>query len=139
MSGKHGKIESNTNLNDMNNNYDVPKTKTFPFTISHLESDEVKLIGRKEEILLLRESLLEVLNNNNKAIANRDELKQANSVLKKKLSESMAENVKLQAVINNLKKELQDLDILDPMVTVQKLKSESKNWGLPSVIAESKS
>lgn len=126
MSGKHEKIGSNKSLEDVDNDHDTPESRIFPFTIAHLESDEVRLMGRKAEILLLRESLLEALNANDSVVTNRDELRQANTVLKRKLSESMSENVKLQAVINNLKNELQDLDILDPMVTVQKLKSESK-------------
>ena len=126
MSGKHEKVGSNKSLEDVNNDHDTPESRIFPFTIAHLESDEVKLMGRKAEILLLRESLLEALNTNDRVVADRDELRQANTVLKRKLSESMSENVKLQAIINNLKNELQDLDILDPMITVQKLKSESK-------------
>lgn len=126
MSGKHGEVESNKSLKGMSNGHDTPESRIFPFTIAHLESDEVKLMGRKTEILLLRESLLEVLNDNDRVVADRDELRQANTVLKRKLSESMSENVKLQAVINNLKNELQNLDILDPMMMVQKLKSESK-------------
>ena len=126
MSGKHEKIGSNKSLEDVDNDHDTPESRIFPFTIAHLESDEVRLMGRKAEILLLRESLLEALNANDSVVTDRDELRQANTVLKRKLSESMSENVKLQAVINNLKNELQDLDILDPMVTVQKLKSESK-------------
>lgn len=126
MSGKHEKVGSNKSLEDVNNGHDTPESRIFPFTIAHLESDEVKLMGRKAEILLLRESLLEALNDNDRVVADRDELRQANTVLKRKLSESMSENVKLQAVVNNLKNELQDLDILDPMITVQKLKSESK-------------
>lgn len=126
MSGKHGEVESNKSLKGMNNDHDTPESRIFPFTIAHLESDEVRLMGRKAEILLLRESLLEALNDNDRVVADRDELRQANTVLKRKLSESMSENVKLQAVINNLKNELQNLDILDPMMTVQKLKSESK-------------
>ena len=126
MSGKHEKVGSNKSLEDVNNDHDTPESRIFPFTIAHLESDEVKLMGRKAEILLLRESLLEALNTNDRVVADRDELRQANTVLKRKLSESMSENVKLQAVVNNLKNELQDLDILDPMITVQKLKSESK-------------
>lgn len=126
MSGKHGEVESNKSLKGMNNGHNTPESRIFPFTIAHLESDEVRLMGRKAEILLLRESLLEALNANDRVVADRDELQQANTVLKRKLSESMSENVKLQAVINNLKNELQDLDILDPMMTVQKLKSESK-------------
>ena len=126
MSGKHEKVGSNKSLEDVNNDHDTPESRIFPFTIAHLESDEVKLMGRKDEILLLRESLLEALNTNDRVVADRDELRQANTVLKRKLSESMSENVKLQAIINNLKNELQDLDILDPMITVQKLKSESK-------------
>ena len=126
MSGKHEKVGSNKSLEDVNNDHDIPESRIFPFTIAHLESDEVKLMGRKAEILLLRESLLEALNTNDRGVADRDELRQANTVLKRKLSESMSENVKLQAVVNNLKNELQDLDILDPMITVQKLKSESK-------------
>lgn len=126
MSGKHEKVGSNKSLEDVNNDHDAPESRIFPFTIAHLESDEVKLMGRKAEILLLRESLLEALNDNDRVVADRDELRQANTVLKRKLSESMSENVKLQAVVNNLKNELQDLDILDPMITVQKLKSESK-------------
>ncbi len=113
-------------LNDVNNDHDTPESRIFPFTIAQLESDEVRLMGRKAEILLLRESLLEALNANDRVVTDRDELRQANTVLKRKLSESMSENVKLQAVINNLKNELQNLDILDPIVTVQKLKSESK-------------
>ncbi len=126
MSGKHEKIGSNKSLEDVDNDHDTPESRIFPFTIAHLESDEVRLMGRKAEILLLRESLLEALNANDSVVTDRDELRQTNTVLKRKLSESMSENVKLQAVINNLKNELQDLDILDPMVTVQKLKSESK-------------
>lgn len=126
MSGKHEKVGSNKSLEDVNNDHDTPESRIFPFTIAHLESDEVKLMGRKAEILLLRESLLEALNTNDRVVADRDELRQANTVLKRKLSESMSENVKLQAIINNLKNELQDLDILDPMITVQKLKSEAK-------------
>lgn len=126
MSGKHEKVGSNKSLEDVNNDHDTPESRIFPFTIAHLESDEVRLMGRKAEILLLRESLLEALNDNDRVVADRAELRQANTVLKRKLSESMSENVKLQAVINNLKNELQDLDILDPMITVQKLKSESK-------------
>ena len=126
MSGKHEKVGSNKSLEDVNNDHDTPESRIFPFTIAHLESDEVKLMGRKAEILLLRESLLEALNTNDRVVADRDELRQANTVLKRKLSESMSENVKLQAIINNLKNELQDLDILDPTITVQKLKSESK-------------
>lgn len=126
MSGKHEKVGSNKSLEDVNNDHDTPESRIFPFTIAHLESDEVRLMGRKAEILLLRESLLEALNDNDRVVADRDELRQANTVLKRKLSESMSENVKLQAVVNNLKNELQDLDILDPMITVQKLKSESK-------------
>lgn len=128
MSGKHEKVGSNKSLEDVDNDHDhdTPESRIFPFTIAHLESDEVRLMGRKAEILLLRESLLEALNANDRVVADRDELRQANSVLKRKLSESMSENVKLQAVINNLKNELQNLDILDPMMTVQKLKSESK-------------
>ena len=126
MSGKHEKVGSNKSLEDVDNDHDTPESRIFPFTIAHLESDEVRLMGRKAEILLLRESLLEALNANDSVVTDRDELRQANTVLKRKLSESMSENVKLQAVINNLKNELQDLDILDPMVTVQKLKSESK-------------
>lgn len=126
MSGKHEKVGSNKSLEDVNNDHDTPESRIFPFTIAHLESDEVKLMGRKAEILLLRESLLEALNTNDRVVADRDELRQANTVLKRKLSESMSENVKLQAVVNNLKNELQNLDILDPMITVQKLKSESK-------------
>lgn len=126
MSGKHEKVGSNKSLEDVDNDHDTPESRIFPFTIAHLESDEVRLMGRKAEILLLRESLLEALNANDRVVADRDELRQANTVLKRKLSESMSENVKLQAVINNLKNELQDLDILDPMMTVQKLKSESK-------------
>ena len=126
MSGKHEKVGSNKSLEDVNNGHDTPESRIFPFTIAHLESDEVKLMGRKAEILLLRESLLEALNTNDRVVADRDELRQANTVLKRKLSESMSENVKLQAIINNLKNELQDLDILDPTITVQKLKSESK-------------
>ena len=126
MSGKHEKVGSNKSLEDVNNDHDTPESRIFPFTIAHLESDEVKLMGRKAEILLLRESLLEALNDNDRVVADRAELRQANTVLKRKLSESMSENVKLQAVVNNLKNELQDLDILDPMITVQKLKSESK-------------
>ena len=126
MSGKHEKVGSNKSLEDVNNDHDTPESRIFPFTIAHLESDEVRLMGRKAEILLLRESLLEALNTNDRVVADRDELRQANTVLKRKLSESMSENVKLQAVVNNLKNELQDLDILDPMITVQKLKSESK-------------
>ena len=126
MSGKHEKVGPNKSLEDVNNDHDTPESRIFPFTIAHLESDEVKLMGRKAEILLLRESLLEALNTNDRVVADRDELRQANTVLKRKLSESMSENVKLQAIINNLKNELQDLDILDPMITVQKLKSESK-------------
>ena len=126
MSGKHEKVGSNKSLEDVNNDHDTPESRIFPFTIAHLESDEVRLMGRKAEILLLRESLLEALNDNDRVVADRAELRQANTVLKRKLSESMSENVKLQAVVNNLKNELQDLDILDPMITVQKLKSESK-------------
>ena len=126
MSGKHEKVGSNKSLEDVDNDHDTPESRIFPFTIAHLESDEVRLMGRKTEILLLRESLLEALNVNDRVVADRDELRQANAVLKRKLSESMSENVKLQAVINNLKNELQNLDILDPMMTVQKLKSESK-------------
>lgn len=126
MSGKHEKVGSNKSLEDVNNDHDTPESRIFPFTIAHLESDEVRLMGRKAEILLLRESLLEALNDNDRVVADRAELRQANTVLKMKLSESMSENVKLQAVVNNLKNELQDLDILDPMITVQKLKSESK-------------
>ena len=129
MSGKHEKVGSNKSLEDVNNDHDTPESRIFPFTIAHLESDEVKLMGRKAEILLLRESLLEALNTNDRVVADRDELRQANTVLKRKLSESMSENVKLQAIINNLKNESQDLDILDPMITVQKLKSESKKTG----------
>lgn len=126
MSGKHEKVGSNKSLEDVDNDHDTPESRIFPFTIAHLESDEVRLMGRKAEILLLRESLLEALNANDRVVADRDELQQANTVLKRKLSESMSENIKLQAVINNLKNELQNLDILDPMMTVQKLKSESK-------------
>lgn len=126
MSGKHEKVGSNKSLEDVNNDHDTPESRIFPFTIAHLESDEVRLMGRKAEILLLRESLLEALNDNDRVVADRAELRQANTVLKRKLSESMSENVKLQAIVNNLKNELQDLDILDPMITVQKLKSESK-------------
>lgn len=128
MSGKHEKVGSNKSLEDVDNDHDhnTPESRIFPFTVAQLESDEVRLMGRKAEILLLRESLLEALNANDSVVADRDELRQANTVLKRKLSESMFENVKLQAVINNLKNELQDLDILDPMMTVQKLKSESK-------------
>lgn len=126
MSGKHEKVGSNKSLEDVNNDHDTPESRIFPFTIAHLESDEVRLMGRKAEILLLRESLLEALNDNDRVVADRAELRQTNTVLKRKLSESMSENVKLQAVVNNLKNELQDLDILDPMITVQKLKSESK-------------
>ena len=119
MSGKHEKVGSNKSLEDVNNPQDTPESRIFPFTIAHLESDEVKLMGRKTEILLLRESLLEALNTNDRVVADRDELRQANTVLKRKLSESMSETGKLQAIINNLKNELQDLDILDPMIEDQ--------------------
>ncbi len=106
---------------------DTPQSPSkLPFTFAQLESDDVRLMGRKQEIIALRESLLEVLRNNETLSIKRNELRKSNAVLQKKLGDEMAENAKLQAVVRKLREDLTSTGLLDPMAEIQRLKAESK-------------
>lgn len=133
LTGRHinrNSVDDEPNKDTMlvNENGDAGKgPRMLPFPYHHLESEDVPFMGRRNEILMLRRTCIELLDGNQKLASKNTELKNQVNVLRRKLGDAMAENAKLEGIIGAMRNDLNEFGVMDPVIAVRKLRAEQKS------------